>query len=414
MVTSTVMVDQLTDQYALMRSTLMAEDGTVSNGNIDDESTVKIPEIVTRFVHCQGCRTVFNATFELIKSSSPNKTETDDDDDDDLLYMTWNDCPVCQWSLAEFINSRYFDPVYTTNQLDYDINTIPGLNIRNEIYTSIICSYCRLSFNTEYILLDKFTSEKEDHKSIDVVYVCENECPGCNCEIMDHIYDSYNCDIDHNIIYTGDHAQEKEETLDHHYCIEFGNENKDTEYPIIQQGKGDCSVININDCLIIYDFDHTRYSSYIKQYFDQIEKKTNIKMVFLILSHDNQDHNDGLLNLINYLLNVTSRPEIFFISPLSRTELVQRGIPNHIKVIGDDTYFNTAPLTISFNDETTRLQVVYPKYNSKNVQGRNTNLNSLAVTVYINDQIILLTGNQSTVGVDSVVKRLSITKLTIF
>ncbi len=78
---------------------------------------------------------------------------------------------------------------------------------------------------------------------------------------------------------------------------------------------------------------------------EQILVGNQIKIMFLILYYDDGDHKCILPSVINYLQRLKRSPKISMISPLNRVRFTGNG---NIKVIGDESNFNTILLIISF------------------------------------------------------------------
>jgi hypothetical protein len=211
--------------------------------------------------------------------------------------------------------------------------------------------------------------------------------------------------------YEGNYGR-REPIPDNQHRIELVNDNQAAKYAVVKAGKGDCSIILINNCLIIYDFGGVDSFPNIHACLENILEGTQIAMVFLILSHDDEDHIYYLREVIDYLRHRELPPEIFMISPLIRAQLQGLYDLNNIKIIGDATNFNTAPLTILFDDNRTKVTVVYPTERQQN--RRNNNKNSLVVVVFVNDQTICLTGDQNFAQIHRALHQVGLTETTVF
>jgi mRNA degradation ribonuclease J1/J2 len=82
---------------------------------------------------------------------------------------------------------------------------------------------------------------------------------------------------------------------------------------------------------------------------EQILVGNQIKIMFLVLSHDVGDHKGALPSVINYLQRLKRSPKISMISPPNKVRFTGNG---NIKVVANESNLNTMPLTISFIQST--------------------------------------------------------------
>ena len=161
----------------------------------------------------------------------------------------------------------------------------------------------------------------------------------------DEIYDYYYLENSAAITYERGDYSDEEEVPDNLHAFKREDTSEHNSYNIVNERKGDCCIVVIGRCIIIYDFGFDKYFERLKMCLDEICTKVDIEIAFLVVSHDDSDHIGGLNSLIQYLRSLDPLPEIFMISPLEK-----RTFHAHvdIKVIGDETDFNGTPLTIKF------------------------------------------------------------------
>ncbi len=76
-------------------------------------------------------------------------------------------------------------------------------------------------------------------------------------------------------------------------ALSYYDGDKDTRY-------GDCILLYDNDSLIVYDCGHTRHAREV-EYFLKINHL--ISQVHIVVSHNDSDHTDGIIELLEYLYN---------------------------------------------------------------------------------------------------------------
>jgi len=69
------------------------------------------------------------------------------------------------------------------------------------------------------------------------------------------------------------------------------NNDKDTRF-------GDCILLYNDKTLMVYDCGHEKHSDEIKSF---LENKASISQIHLVVSHNDSDHTDGFINLMEYL-----------------------------------------------------------------------------------------------------------------
>ena len=61
---------------------------------------------------------------------------------------------------------------------------------------------------------------------------------------------------------------------------------------------GDCIMLYDDTSLIVYDCGHSRHAEEVE---DFLQKKFLIKQVSIVISHNDSDHTNGILDLMEYL-----------------------------------------------------------------------------------------------------------------
>lgn len=69
--------------------------------------------------------------------------------------------------------------------------------------------------------------------------------------------------------------------------------DKDTRY-------GDCILLYDNVSLIVYDCGHTRHAQEVEKF---LEDNAQISQVYIVISHNDSDHTNGVIGLLEYLYN---------------------------------------------------------------------------------------------------------------
>ena len=69
--------------------------------------------------------------------------------------------------------------------------------------------------------------------------------------------------------------------------------DKDTRY-------GDCILLYNNTSLIVYDCGHTRHAQEVENF---LEANSLISQVYIVVSHNDSDHTNGVAELLEYLYN---------------------------------------------------------------------------------------------------------------
>ena len=67
--------------------------------------------------------------------------------------------------------------------------------------------------------------------------------------------------------------------------------DKDTRF-------GDCILIFDNNTLVVYDCGHERHANEVKNF---LQKNRSINRIHIVISHNDSDHTDGVINLLDYL-----------------------------------------------------------------------------------------------------------------
>ncbi len=67
--------------------------------------------------------------------------------------------------------------------------------------------------------------------------------------------------------------------------------DKDTRF-------GDCILIYDNSTLIVYDCGHERHANEVKNF---LQKNYSINRIHIVISHNDKDHTNGVINLLDYL-----------------------------------------------------------------------------------------------------------------
>ncbi len=76
-------------------------------------------------------------------------------------------------------------------------------------------------------------------------------------------------------------------------ALSYYDGDKDTRY-------GDCILLYDNDSLIVYDCGHTRHAQEVKNF---LKANSLITQVHIVVSHNDSDHTDGIIELLEYLYN---------------------------------------------------------------------------------------------------------------
>lgn len=71
------------------------------------------------------------------------------------------------------------------------------------------------------------------------------------------------------------------------------DDDKDTRY-------GDCILLYDNTSLIVYDCGHTRHAQEVESF---LEANSLISQVYIVVSHNDSDHTNGVIELLEYLYN---------------------------------------------------------------------------------------------------------------
>lgn len=71
------------------------------------------------------------------------------------------------------------------------------------------------------------------------------------------------------------------------------DDDKDTRY-------GDCILLYDNTSLIVYDCGHTRHAEEVENF---LEANSLISQVYIVVSHNDSDHTNGVIELLEYLYN---------------------------------------------------------------------------------------------------------------
>lgn len=71
------------------------------------------------------------------------------------------------------------------------------------------------------------------------------------------------------------------------------DDDKDTRY-------GDCILLYDNTLLIVYDCGHTRHAQEVENF---LEVNSLISQVYIVVSHNDSDHTNGVIELLEYLYN---------------------------------------------------------------------------------------------------------------
>lgn len=71
------------------------------------------------------------------------------------------------------------------------------------------------------------------------------------------------------------------------------DDDKDTRY-------GDCILLYDNTSLIVYDCGHTRHAQEVENF---LEANSLISQVYIVVSHNDSDHTNGVIELLEYLYN---------------------------------------------------------------------------------------------------------------
>jgi hypothetical protein len=361
--------------------------------------------ILKKFIHCKHCNKVFNAEFTMAKKFSGQQSQTDPYII--VKYQYNGPCPTCKKPLMKKITATWrvdsstgaayncCKYVFTNDELISDV--------RSKIYKPITCAYCRRRFNTTYTLskLPSFW-----HTRSKAVYKCKTQCPTCDSSIIDNISDYYYSKDCHTVCYERGVYSDEEKVPDNMHDFESIAGYNCASCNIINEHKGDCLIVVVGTCVIIYDFGYKKYFSNVCICLQEAYESSGIHIVFLILSHNDQDHREGLPLVISYLKGLNPSPQIFAISPCSKSFF---SFYAGVIVIADKTKFGTIPLKINFDGQM-MLQVVYPKHKDD----QDNNRNSLVAAVFVNKKIILLTGDQHFDGIDFAMEALNITKSTVF
>ncbi len=79
------------------------------------------------------------------------------------------------------------------------------------------------------------------------------------------------------------------------------NGDKDTRY-------GDCIIISNSTQLIVYDCGHEKHAEEVGNF---LRNNPLIQDVYIVISHNDSDHTDGIIPLMNYLLNQGYQAKIY-------------------------------------------------------------------------------------------------------
>ncbi|KAF2070248.1 hypothetical protein CYY_008431 [Polysphondylium violaceum] len=247
-----------------------------------------------------------------------------------------------------------------------DYNPIP-----EERELQVTCIECKL---VSLALFELQEVSPVDHSTSNFLYFSSELCKKCNTPnnaSYDRTYDVCKTDCSDQV--SDDDSMPEENTHD------FSSDTEDVEnasFSSVNQGKGDCSILVVGQCLIIYDFGFKKEWPTLEKILQTlIPHIPQPHFAILILSHNDKDHKGNLENTIEFLNDQQFK-----------VYLIARENENHMQVtniLSTDNDILSIHLSKNFY-----IKVHCPPNNG------NENKKSLVAVIGNKDKIVVLTGDQ--------------------
>lgn len=234
-------------------------------------------------------------------------------------------------------------------------------------------------------------------------YQCFVKCPKCNYLFEEEI--SKTVYTDGNGTVYDEQSKDDSPVEDDLYDYTNVNPSNDSgSFTSVNQGKGDCSIVVIGKCVIIYDFGlKNQWPNLQATLYNLKIPKNELLTFFLVISHDDLDHTGNLQNVVSFL-NREYISKVIIISGLSEDDPLfdfEEYVESFISL--DSQKILKFKLTSSI-----LLEVHFPQEHFKD-----NNRNSLVALIGKNEEIVMLTGDQHQSEIDIVRRTRNINQTSI-